>query len=279
LLGGVLVSPYLVATTASPVAVKLTPHRSTLRADGQDVTAVTVEVVDAEGRPIPTASQEITFAITGAGNICGVGNGDPSSHEPDQFLDSWSAIDVNWKYKAAVATDQPLVVGADYDDSDWIEFASHPLRSDSNSERRESTGSVRVHRGTFERPQLANTAEVRLLFRGHSQALVYFNDKLCELETRRDDDERVANLEVGSFRDGRNVIAVVIEEAHLQRDHVDREVPAVVKVRTPAQHWKRKLFNGLAQVIVRSTAERGELMLVATVPGLEQAKLNVRTKP
>ena len=75
-----------IETTGPPVAVKLTPHRSTLRADGQDVAVVTVEAVDAEGRQIPTASQEITFAITGAGKICGVGNGDPSSHEADQYL-------------------------------------------------------------------------------------------------------------------------------------------------------------------------------------------------
>ena len=69
------------------------------------------------------------------------------------------------------------------------------------------------------------------------------------------------------------MIAIVSEEVHHQRDHVEREIPAVVKVRTPAEPWKRKLFNGLAQVIVQSTAESGELTLVATAPGLEKATL------
>ena len=91
------------------------------------------------------------------------------------------------------------------------------------------------------------------------------------------DAERTATLDVESFRDGKNVIAVICEEAILQRDHVDREVPAVVKVRTPPEHWKRRLFNGLAQVIVRSTAESGKLTLVATAPDLEQATLAVKT--
>ena len=50
-----------IETTGPPVAVRLTPHRSTLQADGQDVSVVTVEVVDAEGRHVPTANHEVTF--------------------------------------------------------------------------------------------------------------------------------------------------------------------------------------------------------------------------
>jgi hypothetical protein len=87
-----------------------------------------------------------------------------------------------------------------------------------------------------------------------------------------------STLDFESFRDGKNVIAVVSEEALLQRDHIEREIPAVVKVRTPAEHWKGELFNGLAQVIVRSVAESGELTLVATAPGLEKATLTLRSK-
>ena len=179
---GMEVASDQIETTGPPVAVKLTPHRSKLRADGQDVSVVTVEVVDAEGRHIPTAGHEVTFEVTGAGSICGVGNGDPSSHEPDQFLDAWSTVDLNWKCKNTLAADQLLLVGADYDDSDWVELASNSNRMSSKDEYRESMGSVSVYRGVFERPQLAENAEVRLLIRGQSQALVYINGKLCELE-------------------------------------------------------------------------------------------------
>ena len=270
---GVEVAGDQIETTGPPLAIKLTPHRSTLQADGQDVAVVTVEVVDAEGRPVPTADQEITFAVTGAGKICGVGNGDPSSHEPDQFLDEWSTVDLHWKSKTTIASDQPLVVGTDFDDSDWSELA--PNRS--SGEHRKSTRSVAVYRGTFERTHLSETADVRLLVRSDSPALVYFNGKPCELESKGSGDERVANLNVKSFRDGRNVVAVVAEEANFRRDPVDREVPAIVKVRTPTEHWKRKLFNGLAQVIVQSTTESGDLAIVATAPGLKQATRTVRT--
>jgi beta-galactosidase len=36
---------------------------------------------------VPTAADEIAFALTGPGKIIGVGNGDPSSHEPELFLE------------------------------------------------------------------------------------------------------------------------------------------------------------------------------------------------
>ena len=74
-----------VETTGQPAAILLTPHRATIKADGRDVSVITVQINDAQGRMAPTASNEISFTITGPGHIIGVGNGDPSSHEPDVF--------------------------------------------------------------------------------------------------------------------------------------------------------------------------------------------------
>ena len=45
---------------------------------------VDVAVVDAQGRVVPTAGNLVTFQVSGAAHIAGVGNGDPSSHEPDR---------------------------------------------------------------------------------------------------------------------------------------------------------------------------------------------------
>jgi beta-galactosidase len=70
-------------TTGEAAAVVLRPDRATIFADGQDVSMVTAEVVDANGRQVPIANCEISFAVTG-GRLIGVGNGDPSSHEPDK---------------------------------------------------------------------------------------------------------------------------------------------------------------------------------------------------
>ena len=75
-----------VETTGAPAAVRLTPDRATINADGEDVSVITVSVADAQGHLVPNASNKVYFNLSGPGNIIGVGNGDPSSHEPDVFL-------------------------------------------------------------------------------------------------------------------------------------------------------------------------------------------------
>ncbi|MHB1023797.1 MAG: beta-galactosidase GalA [Acidobacteriaceae bacterium] len=71
-------------TTGLPAAIILRPDRLTITADGHDISVVAVEVVDAQGRIVPTAANMIQFQVTGVGKVIGVGNGDPSCHEPDK---------------------------------------------------------------------------------------------------------------------------------------------------------------------------------------------------
>lgn len=75
-----------VETTGKPVALRLTPDRKAVAGDGCDALPVTVEVVDAQGRPVPTANLMVSFGLSGPGKIIGVGNGDPNCHEPEVFL-------------------------------------------------------------------------------------------------------------------------------------------------------------------------------------------------
>ena len=82
--GGQVTATDRVETTGSPAALKLMTDRTQLTADGEDVMMVEVDVVDAEGRVVPTADNSVAFTLSGTGRIAGVGNGDPSSHEPDQ---------------------------------------------------------------------------------------------------------------------------------------------------------------------------------------------------
>jgi beta-galactosidase len=73
-----------VETTDAAYQIVLTTDKTVLAADGKDATVVNVAVLDRKGREVPDASNEISFQITRAGKIIGVGNGDPSSHEADQ---------------------------------------------------------------------------------------------------------------------------------------------------------------------------------------------------
>jgi beta-galactosidase len=71
-------------TTGTPVAIRLTPDRPEISADGEDVAIIRVEVVDGAGRTVPTADNHIHFSVNGAGRFRGVGNGDPNCQESDQ---------------------------------------------------------------------------------------------------------------------------------------------------------------------------------------------------
>jgi beta-galactosidase len=71
--------------TAGPAAkIIAAADRTKIAADGQDLTVINVTVVDAQGRPVPMADNMVTFAVNGPGTVIGVGNGDPSCHEPDK---------------------------------------------------------------------------------------------------------------------------------------------------------------------------------------------------
>jgi beta-galactosidase len=75
-----------VETTGNPVEVVLMVAKTTLMADGKDATVINIRSMDQDGRWVPDAQNLITFSVEGDARIIGVGNGDPSSHEPDQCL-------------------------------------------------------------------------------------------------------------------------------------------------------------------------------------------------
>ena len=70
------VAESVLTTTGKPTKLRLTADRTAVQADGQDLSFVTVEALDAEGRVQWSADQEVQFAISGPGVIAGVGNGD-----------------------------------------------------------------------------------------------------------------------------------------------------------------------------------------------------------
>jgi beta-galactosidase len=82
--GGQVVFTKVIETTGPPAALVLTADRATLSADAEDTAPVSVSVVDAQGRVVPTADNLVRFKVSGQGQNAGVGNGDPSSHELNQ---------------------------------------------------------------------------------------------------------------------------------------------------------------------------------------------------
>ncbi len=69
----------VVKTTGAPTTVQLTTDRATLRADGQDLAFITVQLTDKNGLPVPDAMNTLTFSLEGPGEIVATDNGDTAS--------------------------------------------------------------------------------------------------------------------------------------------------------------------------------------------------------
>ena len=81
---GRLMATEQLETTDAPARIQLSPERKTLHADGQDTVVVPVSILDAKGRVVPYANNRVTFQCSGSCRILGVGNGNPSDHDPDR---------------------------------------------------------------------------------------------------------------------------------------------------------------------------------------------------
>ena len=68
-------------TAREPAKLKLEPDRNEIRADGLDLSFVTVTVTDRAGLMTPRATNQIQFHLEGPGEIVATDNGDPTSFE------------------------------------------------------------------------------------------------------------------------------------------------------------------------------------------------------
>jgi beta-galactosidase len=74
-----------VVKTAGPAArLLLKPDRSTIRADGNDLSFVTITVADQNGLLVPRTKNQIKCSLSGPGEIVAMDNGDATSFEPFQ---------------------------------------------------------------------------------------------------------------------------------------------------------------------------------------------------
>jgi beta-galactosidase len=70
-----------VHTAGQPARIVLTPDRKTIKANGVDISFVTVKIVDQNGTLVPGADNLVSFELDGEGFIAGVDNGSEISHE------------------------------------------------------------------------------------------------------------------------------------------------------------------------------------------------------
>lgn len=74
----------VVHTTGPASKLMLTADRSTIAADGKDLSFITVKIADKKGQLVPRSKDEIKFTVEGPGEIVATDNGDPTSFESFQ---------------------------------------------------------------------------------------------------------------------------------------------------------------------------------------------------
>jgi beta-galactosidase len=272
---GQVVAEAKIETTGAPAAVRLVPDRAILAADGEDIAVVTVSVVDDQGRIVPAAANSMAFKLVGPGRMIGVGNGDPSSHEPDKFvtsprmrtrpLDDW-----RWKKVAdSYAPDLPEVA-ASFDDSRWAKADVHSERGPLGPNDR----AVFRTRISVSQEELAAPGVELWFGKIDGDGTVFLNGR----KVAPSGDSHAASVyDVKTLlRPGENSVAVTIanwgDAAGLNKGVMLR----LVDPPRPSE-WRRSVFAGLAQVIVQTTGTAGTIELEARSTGLALATISLTT--
>jgi len=278
--GGKLVAEQKVETTGAAVALQLVPNRVRINADGEDVSLFTVSATDAQGRAVPVAQNLIHFEATGAGKILGVGNGDPSSHEPDTFIPNMPvrSIAVNdWRWKLAPVPNkgaQAPEYRPDFDDSTWNTIK--PKTDGDTGElvlQEGETGIFRAHVKLTEE-DLKNPG-IAVRFSGiDDRGWIFVND--VRVGESRDWSAQPSFEIKRQLHAGDNVIAVGVRN-EANQGGLNPDVNVEITGEPVPAAWSRSLFNGLAQVIVQSGKSAGEIKLAASADGLTPATATVQT--
>jgi beta-galactosidase len=264
-----------VSTTGKPTTLQLTADKTTMLENRQDVSVITVKINDEKGRMVPDACNALSFKISGPGKIIGVGNGDPVSHEADQFLEKVEFVSIKNLRELPVTTlEKRPETAFEWNDQTWNPALQYAGKWDEYSD------TLLVVRGTFELGDL--TPDKVVTFFGKSiteNQSLYINGKLIASNVLRDAEGQRYVLDNALLRKGKNVYAIVGKKFRRKYtwDYPNTD-PGIISVYTPAPLWKRNAFNGLAQIIIQHTQGSGTITLQAESDGIKTGTISLTTK-
>jgi beta-galactosidase len=273
---GKVIAETKVETTGEAAQIQLMPDRKTINADGQDVSVFTVSAVDAQGRTVPVAQDKIHFSIEGAGSIIGVGNGDPSCHEPDVYVPTAPSHNIpvdKWRWELGNIPKSRRAIpeyANDFDDSTWKQVSG----GGPTIETQDTAAIYRAHVNLTEEDLQGEGAMI--CFGGADDEGWYFVNGHFIGESHDWQAQPIFDAKK-YLRAGDNVVAVGVYNS-VGQGGLNPNVNVQIIGHATAAPWSRSLFNGLAQVIVQSTRDAGEIKLTATADDLSPATAAVQTQ-
>jgi beta-galactosidase len=241
-------------TTDEPSTLALSANKTTLKSDNQDVSVIAIQVLDKNGIAVPTANNEISFTISGPGKIIGVGNGDPTSHENEKFIDDYKIINLPEIYQDSVILIKSI------------------------SGRNTTAYKTYVSRFKIDNPINEKTS-IKWFFRKVAiEQEIYLNGNLISKGIPETNEQFEFPIDNKFLKQGENTI-VFIGKPLPKKNEWDNpnKQPGSIQIITPVEKWTRKLFNGLAQIIVQSTDKEGEIVLKAIAEGLKDAEIKLKS--
>ena len=280
--GGKVVAEQKIETTGDAVAIQLTPNRTSINADGEDVSVFTVSATDAQGRAVPVAQNKINFSLAGAGKILGVGNGDPSSHEADTYIPQSPVRSIavgNWRWQLAALPAKRGALAPEYapgfDDSGWNAIKTKTDGDTGDMPLKEGETAIYRAHVTLTEADLKNP-NIQIRFAGCDDQGWYFVNNQRVGESL--DWQAQPLFDIKKYlHAGDNVIAVGVKNV-AGEGGLNPDVNVEIVGSAGEAPWSRSLFNGLAQIIVQSTKTAGELKLTASAEGLQSATATVATQ-
>ncbi|WP_035644699.1 beta-galactosidase GalA [Flavobacterium sp. ASV13] len=248
-------------TTEKPENIKLSIDKENVLKG--NVSVITVEVTDKNGLHVPTANDEITFSIKN-GKILGVGNGDPTSLEKDQFIDNVSLIAItNFKEQKGTTANLPQEF-QNYPENDWkTAFKDRDYKNQAPSY---------IYKGEFDLNAISKSNIVSFFYKKIGvETVVFINGNKVNPSP---EDLQKYILDSVILKEGKNIIHIVATPLQKVKDwDVMNTDPGIIQVVMPAEPWKRKLFNGYAQIIIQKEDNAKEVVLSASSKGLRSANL------
>ena len=262
-----------VKTTSDAVALGLQSNVKTIQANGTDIALITVDTKDKLGLFVPTSEDEVAFSISGPAKIIGVGNGKPTATEPDQFLEKITVVPIsNLKEKIVNSISEASETVDNLDISNWDNAFK-----ESRDTIFEKKVKALVYRTDFELPENFKESKITFFYNsiGKSQS-IYINGKQIANAIPENKKGDSFILDKATLRSGKNSIVIVAEPLTYKYNwNPVNTNPGTIQLISPAATWKRTLFSGLAQVILQSTGDAGQITLTATSKGLKKAIIQI----
>lgn len=252
-------------TTEKPESIKLSVDKENVA--NAKVSVITVEVLDKNGLHVPTANDEITFSVKN-GKILGLGNGDPTSLEKDQFIDEITLTSIaNLQEQKRTSSELPQELPT-YLEKDWsTAFKDRDYKNQAQSY---------VYRGEFDLKENSKTNIVNFFYKKIGVETVVFINGTKVNSNAEDVQKYILSSDI--LKEGKNTIHIITKPLQKINDwDVMNTDPGIIQVVKPAESWKRKLFNGYAQIIIQKNENGKDVVLSASAKGLKSGnslKLN-----